>query len=153
MTSLAPKYYRTVREVRGPLLIVEKTKEVGYGEIVRVLDPKGGERSGSVIETGEGYAIVQVFEGTSEIDADKTAVTFLGDTLKIPVSQDIVGRVGPLLVIYTKHPQKFAENEYLIRQLAKMLQKRITIRPDPSVLTDSKVAEKRIRRSFRRRQV
>jgi len=93
LTSLAPKYYRTVREVRGPLLIVEKTKEVGYGEIVRVIDPKGEERNGSVIETGEGYAIVQVFEGTSEIDADRTAVTFLGDTLKIPVSQDIVGRV------------------------------------------------------------
>ncbi|RLF54070.1 MAG: beta-CASP ribonuclease aCPSF1 [Thermoplasmata archaeon] len=52
---------------------------------------------------------------------------------------------GPLLVIYTKHPQKFAEKEHLVRQLAKMLQKRITVRPDPSVLTDSKIAEKRIR--------
>ena len=52
---------------------------------------------------------------------------------------------GPLLVIYTKHPQKFAEKEHLVRQLAKMLQKRITVRPDPSVLTDSKIAEKRIK--------
>ena len=52
---------------------------------------------------------------------------------------------GPLLVIYTKHPQRFAEREHLIRQLAKTLQKRITVRPDPSVLTDSKIAEKRIK--------
>jgi len=52
---------------------------------------------------------------------------------------------GPLLVIYTKHPFKFADNEDIIRQLAKTLQKRITVRPDPSVLTDSKVAEKKIK--------
>ncbi|HHH80239.1 MAG TPA: beta-CASP ribonuclease aCPSF1, partial [Thermoplasmatales archaeon] len=52
---------------------------------------------------------------------------------------------GPLLVIYTRHPHKFADDENLVRQLAKTLQKRITIRPDPSVLTDSKVAEKKIK--------
>ena len=52
---------------------------------------------------------------------------------------------GPLLVIYTKHPHKFADDDSIVRQLAKTLQKRITIRPDPTVLTDSKVAEKRIK--------
>lgn len=66
---------------------------------------------------------------------------------KIPPDIDIteVEFEGPLLVIYTKHPYKFAENENIIRQLAKTLQKRITVRPDPSVLTDSKVAEKKIK--------
>jgi len=66
---------------------------------------------------------------------------------KIPPDIDIteIEFEGPLLVIYTKHPYKFAENESIIRQLAKTLQKRITVRPDPTVLTDSKVAEKKIK--------
>ena len=52
---------------------------------------------------------------------------------------------GALLVIYTTNPDKFADNKDLIKQLAKMLQKRIAVRPDPSVVTDSEIAEKKIR--------
>jgi KH/beta-lactamase-domain protein len=52
---------------------------------------------------------------------------------------------GALLVIYTTTPDKFASNKDLIRQLAKNLQKRIVVRPDPSVLTDTELAEKKIR--------
>ena len=53
---------------------------------------------------------------------------------------------GALLVIYTTTPDKFADNKDTLRQLAKMLQKRIVVRPDPSVLTDIDVAEKKIRK-------
>ena len=65
----------------------------------------------------------------------------------VPVSIDItdVEFEGPLLVIYTKTPDKFAERDELVRKLAKQLQKRIVIRPDPSVLTDTKIAEKKIK--------
>jgi len=64
----------------------------------------------------------------------------------IPPSIDVsdVEFEGALVVIYTKHPDKFASNEDLIKQLAKMLQKRIVVRPDPSVLTDTGAAEKKI---------
>jgi KH/beta-lactamase-domain protein len=65
----------------------------------------------------------------------------------IPPSIDVtdVEFEGALLVIYTKHPDKFAKNEDLIKQLAKMLQKRIVVRPDPSVITDTDTAEKKIK--------
>ncbi|MCD6512788.1 MAG: beta-CASP ribonuclease aCPSF1 [Thermoplasmata archaeon] len=52
---------------------------------------------------------------------------------------------GAELVIYTKDPDKFAEQSELVRHLAKKLQKRITVRPDPSVLEDIETAEKKIR--------
>lgn len=66
----------------------------------------------------------------------------------IPPSIDVsqVEFEGALLVIYTTTPDKFAESKDIIRQLAKMLQKRIVVRPDPSVLTDIEIAEKKIKK-------
>ena len=52
---------------------------------------------------------------------------------------------GALVVIYSKNPEKFAEEE-IIRQLAKKLQKRIVVRPDPSVLADINEATEKIKR-------
>jgi uncharacterized protein len=65
----------------------------------------------------------------------------------IPPSIDVsdVEFEGALVVIYTKHPDKFAKNEDLIKQLAKMLQRRIAVRPDPSVITDTDTAERKIK--------
>ncbi len=65
----------------------------------------------------------------------------------IPVSTDVsqVEFEGALLVIYTKTPDKFAKNKDLVKNLAKTLQKRIVVRPDPTVLTDEEIAEKKIR--------
>ncbi|MDH7507132.1 MAG: beta-CASP ribonuclease aCPSF1 [Candidatus Thermoplasmatota archaeon] len=65
----------------------------------------------------------------------------------IPPSIDVtdVEFEGALLVIYTKHPDKFAKNEDIVKQLAKLLQKRIVVRPDPSVITDIETAEKKIK--------
>lgn len=65
----------------------------------------------------------------------------------IPPSIDVsdVEFEGALVVVYTKHPDKFAKNENLVKQLAKMLQKRIAVRPDPSVITDTNTAEKKIK--------
>ncbi len=50
-----------------------------------------------------------------------------------------------VLVIYTKHPERFAEDEDLVRRLAKKLRKRVIVRPDPSVLAKQEEAEKKIR--------
>lgn len=65
----------------------------------------------------------------------------------IPPSIDItdVEFEGAMVVIYTKHPDKLAKNEDIIRQLAKTLQKRITVRPDQSVRTDPETAEEKIK--------
>ncbi len=64
----------------------------------------------------------------------------------VPPSIDVseVEFEGALIVIYTKDPDKFATKEELVKQLAKMLQKRIAIRPDSSVITDTETSEKKI---------
>jgi len=85
--------YRTIREIKGPLLIVENTKDVAYGEVVKIRGPDGKERLGQVLEARENMAIVQVFEGTRGLDIKSTTVKFLGDTLKIGVSLEMLGRV------------------------------------------------------------
>ena len=66
----------------------------------------------------------------------------------IPPSIDIsdVEFEGALVVIYTKHPDRFAERDLLVKQLAKTLQKRIVVRPDPSVITDEATAEREIKK-------
>ena len=55
--------YRTIREIKGPLLIVENTRDVAYGEVVKIRGPDGKERLGQVLEARENMAVVQVFEG------------------------------------------------------------------------------------------
>ncbi len=90
---MAQKEYRTIREIKGPLVFVEKTHEVGYGELVQLRLPNGQMRRGQVLDTSSKQVVVQVFEGTSGIDNDKTTVKFLGETIKFGVSKDILGRV------------------------------------------------------------
>ncbi len=85
--------YRTIREIKGPLLIVENTRDVAYGEVVKIRGPDKKERLGQVLEARENMAIVQVFEGTRGLDVKNTTVKFLGDTLKIGVSIEMLGRV------------------------------------------------------------
>jgi len=85
--------YQTVIEVSGPLLIVEGIDNVGYAELVRVVTPDGESRTGTVLETAKGRVVVQVFEGTRGLDTETTNVRFTGETLKLPVSADILGRV------------------------------------------------------------
>jgi len=85
--------YKTVTEVAGPLLFIEKIRDVAYGEVVEVETPDGEKRRGTVLETTKNFAVVQVFEGTHGLDTSKTIVRFTGTTLKLPVSTDLLGRV------------------------------------------------------------
>ena len=85
--------YQTIESVSGPLLFVKDTWGVGYSEIVEVRTPDGELRTGQVLEVQEGISIVQVFEGTRGLDTDKTTVRFLGESIQMPVAQDMIGRV------------------------------------------------------------
>ncbi len=84
---------RTIREIAGPLLVVEDTEAVAYGEIVDINMPDGTLRTGQILEAGEDYAVVQVFEGTANIDSVNTSVRFTGEVAKIDVSIEMLGRV------------------------------------------------------------
>ncbi|NXG25817.1 VATB1 ATPase, partial [Grallaria varia] len=85
--------YRTVCGVNGPLVVLDNVKFAQYAEIVNFTLPNGTTRSGQVLEVMGSKAIVQVFEGTSGIDAKQTSCEFTGDILRTPVSEDMLGRV------------------------------------------------------------
>jgi|TARA_Y100000310_G_scaffold318480_1_gene372614 V/A-type H+-transporting ATPase subunit B len=86
------KEYKTINRVAGPLIFVEKTEPIGYADIVKIALPDGKIKTGQVLDTSDDIVVVQVFEGTSGIDVN-TRVKFLGDTLKLSVAKDMLGRV------------------------------------------------------------
>ncbi len=93
---MAAQYFReyeTIREIRGPLLLIEKVSDVAFDEIVEVETASGDKRLGRVLEVGMGYAVVQVFEGTTGITPRGTKVRFMGKTMEIPVSEAMLGRI------------------------------------------------------------
>lgn len=84
--------YKTSREIRGPIIFVEDVKGVAYDEVVRVIRPSGDEVTGSVLDVSMEWALVQVFGETEGMDLD-VGVRFTGETQKIPVSDELIGRV------------------------------------------------------------
>jgi len=85
--------YKTVTGVNGPLVILDKVKYAKYAEIVQLQLLDGSIRTGQVLEVSGDKAVVQVFEGTSGIDAKHTKCEFTGEIMKTPVSEDMLGRV------------------------------------------------------------
>jgi len=85
--------YQGLAEVNGPLVVVERTRDVGLGELVRIRDVAGGERIGQVLQVTENSAMVQVFGGTTGLTQAGTETVFLGNALRIPVSRSMLGRV------------------------------------------------------------
>lgn len=87
------KEYRSVREVVGPLMMVEGVEGVKYEELVDIKMQTGETRRGRVLEINGDKAMVQIFEGSSGINLQNTTVRFLGHPLELGVSQDMIGRV------------------------------------------------------------
>lgn len=85
--------YRQINAVNGPLIILNNVEYLKYSEIVTLQLPDGSLRNGQVLEISDKKAIIQVFEGTSGIDARDTTVTFTGDVFKMGVSEDMLGRI------------------------------------------------------------
>jgi len=84
--------YKTAQEIRGPLIFVEGVRDVAYDEVVKVITPDGEEVLGSVLDVSKDYALIQVYGETSGMDLN-VGVHFTGETLKIPVSDELIGRV------------------------------------------------------------
>lgn len=87
------KEYRTIGEVVGPLMLVDKVTGVKYEELIEVRMSNGELRRGQVLEIQEDKALVQVFEGTSGINLKDSKVRFLGHPLELGVSLDMMGRI------------------------------------------------------------
>ncbi|MEF8831402.1 MAG: ATP synthase subunit B [Halobacteriales archaeon] len=86
------KEYQTITEISGPLVFAEVDEPIGYDEIVEIETGDGETRRGQVLETSEGIVAIQVFEGTGGIDRN-SSVRFLDETMKMPVTEDLLGRV------------------------------------------------------------
>ncbi|HZX44596.1 MAG TPA: V-type ATP synthase subunit B, partial [Candidatus Nanoarchaeia archaeon] len=86
------KEYKTINKVAGPLIFVEKTEPIGYADIVQIKLDSGEIKNGQVLDTSEDLVVVQIFEGTSGIGKE-AKVKFLGETLKLSLSEDMLGRV------------------------------------------------------------
>jgi len=87
------KQYKTITQVAGPLIIVKGVKDVKYEEMVDIELGDGSKRRGRVLEITDKMAVVQLFEETRGVDLDNSKATFLGKTLHIGVSPDMLGRI------------------------------------------------------------
>jgi V/A-type H+-transporting ATPase subunit B len=87
------KWYNTIKEIAGPLVVVEKVPQVAFEEIVEIRDSKGQIRQGRVLEASKDTAVVQLFTSTDGLDVENAEIAFLGETLKFGVSDSMLGRV------------------------------------------------------------
>ncbi|MGX7204412.1 V-type ATP synthase subunit B [Enterococcus pingfangensis] len=87
------KEYKTINEVVGPLMAIDKVEGIKYEELLEVRLSNGEIRRGQVLEIHEDKALVQIFEGTSGINLKESTARFLGHPLELGVSEDMVGRV------------------------------------------------------------
>ncbi len=87
------KEYTGIKEIVGPLLILEKTDPVGYNEFVEIEDKNGDTRYGVVLDTSDEAVVVQIFEGTTGLDNANTRVRFKNKPLMLPLTIDMLGRI------------------------------------------------------------
>ncbi len=87
------KEYQTVTQIAGPLVFVSGVDGVGYNELVEVTLPSGERKKGQVLETSKGLAIIQLFGPTAGLNTTETRVRFLGETMQLGVSTEMLGRV------------------------------------------------------------
>ncbi len=85
--------YCGAARIEGPLVVVERVRDVGYDEMVEILGPDGRPRIGRVLDISETQAVVQVLEGTTGLSNQTLRARFLGENFRLPVSKQMLGRV------------------------------------------------------------
>ena len=87
------KEYKTIKEVVGPLMLVEGVEGVGYNELVEIIQKNGEIRRGKVLEIKDDKAVVQLFESAQGLQISTSKARFLGKSIELAVSEDMLGRV------------------------------------------------------------
>ncbi|MCD7865433.1 MAG: V-type ATP synthase subunit B [Clostridiales bacterium] len=88
-----PKEYRTIQEVAGPLMLVKGVEDVAYDELGEIELSNGEKRRCKVLEIDGGNALVQLYESNTGINLSDSKVRFLGRSMELGVSGDMLGRV------------------------------------------------------------
>ena len=85
--------YRGINSVDGPIVVVKRSENAAYNEVVCVRDKFGEKRIGRVIDMNKDAVVVQIFGATSGIDLDVSSVEFLGEPLELRVGEGLLGRI------------------------------------------------------------
>lgn len=88
-----PKEYRTIQEVAGPLMLIRDVEGVAYNELGEIELQNGEKRRCKVLEVNGSNALVQLFESSTGINLDNSKVRFLGRSMELGVSEDMLSRV------------------------------------------------------------
>ena len=88
-----PRDYRTIKEVMGPLMLVKGVEDVGYNELGVIELQNGEKRRCKVLEINGSDALVQLFESSAGINLEGSKVRFLGRSMGLAVSDEMLGRV------------------------------------------------------------
>ena len=88
-----PKEYRTIQEVAGPLMLVRDVENVAYDELGEIELANGERRRCKVLEIEEGNALVQLYEASTGLNLESSKVRFLGRSMELGVSEDMLSRV------------------------------------------------------------
>lgn len=84
--------YKTIESLKGPLVFIHRTQDIGYQELVEIVDPNGRKINGQVIALHEDVAVVQLFENPAGLQINGAKATFTGETKKVALSPTILGR-------------------------------------------------------------
>ena len=87
------KEYKTIREVAGPLMLVDQVEGVKYDELVEIEQSGGRIRRGKVLEINQDKALLQLFEGSQGLRITDSSAKFLGHSIELAVAPDMLGRV------------------------------------------------------------
>ena len=88
-----PREYKTIQEVAGPLMLVQGVENVKYDELGEIELPSGETRRCRVLEINGSDALVQLFENSAGINLAESKVRFLGRSMELAVSEDMLSRV------------------------------------------------------------
>ncbi len=98
--------YKKIKQIVGPLLFLQNEHDVKYGEIVKIRTDDSKERTGQVVKMSENLIVIEVFEETSGLSSENAEIIFTGDSFRIKISKDMIGRtfnsLGKLIDIKTK---------------------------------------------------
>jgi V/A-type H+-transporting ATPase subunit B len=93
VSSLYVKEGKAISKAKGSLLVSESIPGIKFNEMVDVRLSNGEVKSGQAIDISEQATIIEVFGGVSEVDLIGSNIRCKGETLKLPVSIDILGRI------------------------------------------------------------
>lgn len=85
--------YKGVTSIDGPIIVVKRSENIFYNEIVYVRDRNGEKKTGRVIDLNEKTAVVQIFGSTTGLDLNETSVEFLDEPMELRVGEGLLGRI------------------------------------------------------------